>query len=401
MVFALNTGGTSTEQIAAEQDAVNYAVSAIKRIVDITKFGTTRLLDGDSSLYITSMDTEAILEVRPLSVQFDPTTNVTVFEVRVMQCASQASMVVGAAANSTALAVSGGDVTIRVQGPLGAQEINLLSGTVASQVIAAVNLLRGNLGIYGSAALGTIYTEDFGEDATISITHLGGEGVFLGAGGLQLGERYVTRGSDAVASIGGERASARGNHLEVVNALFTGTVELNPNTNQDPIRGPGSEGTYHFAILRSGLTFQFGAYANANEQKTLGLPNLSPTFLGSEPYTLGGLTFGGRLTTVTAGGENDLFTNPANGMRIVDAAIMQVSDARAYLGAFVHDMIEPNIRSLEVAIENLTASESELRDLDFAAEVAEMTKTQILFQAGISVLAQANLIPQAVLQLLQ
>jgi flagellin len=49
----------------------------------------------------------------------------------------------------------------------------------------------------------------------------------------------------------------------------------------------------------------------------------------------------------------------------------------------------------------LSASESSIRDLDFAEAVAEMTRNQIIFQSGISVLAQANLIPQAVLQLLQ
>ena len=86
--------------------------------------------------------------------------------------------------------------------------------------------------------------------------------------------------------------------------------------------------------------------------------------------------------------------------RILDSAIDQISDIRAFLGAFANDNVEPTKRELEVHIENLQASESTIRDLDFAAETAELTRTQVLFQAGVSVLAQANALPQAVLQLL-
>jgi flagellin len=58
------------------------------------------------------------------------------------------------------------------------------------------------------------------------------------------------------------------------------------------------------------------------------------------------------------------------------------------------------MNSLGVALENLTASESQIRDLDFASEVAQFTRSQILFAAGTSVLRTANLIPQNVLTLL-
>jgi len=121
------------------------------------------------------------------------------------------------------------------------------------------------------------------------------------------------------------------------------------------------------------------------------------TQTGTAPMTL----TGGHLDSIRAGGENDMFNDPGNAARIVDAAINDVSDVRAYLGAFVNDTIDPNISSLNIAIENLVASESEIRDLDFASETAEYTRAQILFQAGISVLSQANIIPQSVLKLLQ
>jgi flagellin-like hook-associated protein FlgL len=123
--------------------------------------------------------------------------------------------------------------------------------------------------------------------------------------------------------------------------------------------------------------------------------------VGAEVRVIGGEEIGGYLDSIRAGGENDMFNDPGNAARIVDAAINDVSDVRAYLGAFVNDTIDPNISSLNIAIENLVASESEIRDWDFASETAEYTRAQILFQAGISVLSQANIIPQSVLKLLQ
>ena len=62
--------------------------------------------------------------------------------------------------------------------------------------------------------------------------------------------------------------------------------------------------------------------------------------------------------------------------------------------------LETNINSLEVSLENLTASESTIRDADFAVETANLTRAQILVEAGTSVLSTANLVPQVVLALL-
>ena len=85
---------------------------------------------------------------------------------------------------------------------------------------------------------------------------------------------------------------------------------------------------------------------------------------------------------------------------IVDAAIARVSDQRARFGA-LQSRFEATIRNLETSVENLSAARSRIRDADFAAETSELTRTQILQQAGTAMLAQANQIPQNVLSLLQ
>ena len=85
---------------------------------------------------------------------------------------------------------------------------------------------------------------------------------------------------------------------------------------------------------------------------------------------------------------------------IVDHAIGKVSNQRSRLGA-LQNRLESTIRNLDVAAENLTASESRIRDVDVAMETVTMTRNEILLQAGVAALAQANTLPQAVLQLLR
>lgn len=84
----------------------------------------------------------------------------------------------------------------------------------------------------------------------------------------------------------------------------------------------------------------------------------------------------------------------------LDVAINAVSTERSKLGAY-QNRLEHTIANLGVAQENLTAAESRIRDVDMAAEMMEFTRAQILLQAGTAMLAQANTLPQAVLQLLR
>jgi len=83
----------------------------------------------------------------------------------------------------------------------------------------------------------------------------------------------------------------------------------------------------------------------------------------------------------------------------IDTALVKVSTERANLGA-IQNRLEHTINNLSVAAENLTAAESRIRDVDMAKEMMEFTKNQILIQAGTAMLANANVRPQSVLQLL-
>jgi flagellin len=108
--------------------------------------------------------------------------------------------------------------------------------------------------------------------------------------------------------------------------------------------------------------------------------------------------------TATASFAKDLdittFEGAQKALEIVDAALTSVNSARADLGA-VQNRFTSVVANLQTSSENLAASRSRIRDTDFAKETAELTRTQILQQAGTAMLAQANQVPQNVLSLLR
>ena len=107
-------------------------------------------------------------------------------------------------------------------------------------------------------------------------------------------------------------------------------------------------------------------------------------------------------TNAIAFGTTIGVTTQASAMAMVDfldGAIDQVSNTRGRIGAF-QNRFESAVRTQNIAIENVTASESRLRDVDMAQEMTNFTKLQILQQSGTAMLGQANALPQSVLKLL-
>jgi flagellin len=115
-----------------------------------------------------------------------------------------------------------------------------------------------------------------------------------------------------------------------------------------------------------------------------------------------GAGFGGGVagTALTGGVKFDSAANAQASITLVDAQIKSVSTARAGLGA-LQNRFEHTINNLNVSVENLSASESRIRDADMAQEMMQFTRNQILSQAGTAMLAQANQGSQGVLQLLR
>ena len=138
-------------------------------------------------------------------------------------------------------------------------------------------------------------------------------------------------------------------------------------------------------------TFQVGANTSAADQIAV---DLTATAFGAVTAVSGFDSIGLGVSTL------DLSTAGTAAISAIDTAIKGVSTARATLGAY-QNRFEHTINNLNVAVENLSASESRIRDTDMAQEMVSFTRSQILTQAGTSMLAQANQAPQNVLSLLR
>ena len=148
-------------------------------------------------------------------------------------------------------------------------------------------------------------------------------------------------------------------------------------------------------ILESGgsTVFQIGVDATSNDRITINAVDARTSSIG----LLGTSGTGSAAATITARISN--VTDARAALGALDSAISAVASLRASFGT-VQNRLESAIRSLAVSQENTSAAESRIRDVDFAQETAELTRNQVLQQAGISVLAQANVSTQSALSLL-
>ena len=166
------------------------------------------------------------------------------------------------------------------------------------------------------------------------------------------------------------------------NSTSSGTsVTAAAGAANDVLAGLGVVGATGNVTAGAGGTFQVGAN-NSNADKI----NVSISKIDS--------------TALTGLGSVDLVNNAAAAIDTVNTAITTVSTSRANLGAY-QNRFEHTISNLSVTAENLSASESRIRDTDMAQEMVSFTRAQILTQAGTAMLAQANQAPQQVLQLLR
>ncbi len=136
----------------------------------------------------------------------------------------------------------------------------------------------------------------------------------------------------------------------------------------------------------AGLTMQVGFQNTSNDRISMSVTRLVTSTLGSSSLHIASVS----LSTAT---------NAQAALDSFDKAIEQLSTARAKVGAF-QNRASITISNLGVAHENLSAANSRIRDVDVASEAASMTKNQILSQAGISVLSQANSLPSSALALI-
>jgi len=196
-------------------------------------------------------------------------------------------------------------------------------------------------------------------------------------------------GVDIVGTINGASATGVGNVLTSTTGDAKDlSVQIGAGTDT-AATVTGAQGTV--AVTDNSLVFQIGA--NQNQTAKISLGNANADHLGK------GIV-GNQFSSLA---EIDVTSSAKaqDSLAVIDKAISNVTNLRGALGAFQSNTLESTANNLRVTLENTTNAESVIRDTDFASEIANFTKNQVLVQAGGSVLSNANQIPQLVLSLLR
>ena len=248
---------------------------------------------------------------------------------------------------------------------------------------------------------------------------------------LGSGEEKTSSGRDATISLNGQELKLDGIKGEVANLDTAATLVMNEGTlGCTTVAAVGyDEGAWgsrayqmadstdnyvNHAIKTTseslgdwsgGMQFQLGEGASDQDRTVFSIQDVTATELGKTQFTD---TFGGNTDTDKFLSINDLLSgslaslgqDPVKALAIIDQAIEDVSNLRADIGAFQSNMLDTNASSLNVAIENITKTESYIRDADMAKESTEFTSNQIMVQAGTAMLSQANALQQNALSLI-
>jgi len=381
VVEAASTGAMSAEEIEANQLQINSAIESITRISNTTTFAGLHLLNGSLDYITSGVDSSAIKALHIQQANFGTARTMPV-NIEVLTSAKTAELRFLTSAITSS-------VTIEIAGNEGVEVLTFVSGTAASAIAFAVNRVTDSTGVRvdlvnsAHAASGIVFRSDgYGSKSFVSVRAQSGTFVTKDRNG-----NTATRstGVDAVATLNG--ALTVGDGLTI--KLNTNALDLELTLDEN-----FGAGTTSFVITGGGANFQLGPQVTSNQQVSLGIRSVAASKLGDDNV--------GYLNELITGGPASLVAGGAGrASRIVECAIRQVAVIRGQLGAFEKNTLQTTTASLSVALENVTASESSIRDADFAKETSALTRAQILTQAGTSVLAIANSTPQTVLQLLQ
>ncbi len=419
VVEAANTGAVSDEERAANQVQIDSAIDSITRISNSTSFGGLRLLDGSLDYTLSGVNTASLGKVAVNAANFAGRSNIQV-DVAVVNSAQTASLFLSA---STGVFLS--TTTFSVTGPKGVQELSILSGQSLASVRDAVNAFKESTGVSasfvnaGNPNSGLRFTSTgYGTKQFVSVQRTGGPAgggwfktyrvpdtfnfpasvslaTLQGAGNLISSNRDI--GRDVAAIVNGNLANGDGLNVSVQNSTSTSLTATLASTFATT---NGSSTTFY--VTGGGALYQLGGEITNSQQTNVGIQSLAASHLGGTIIN-GALEY---LSSLKTGGSNDLAASRtrndfSQASTVLNSSIDEVSVLRGRLGAFEKNTLQTNVRSLQTAVENLTASESTIRDADFAAETSALTRAQILTSAATSVLSLSNSQSQQVLQLLK
>jgi flagellin len=383
---AANKAGLSQDEKDADQLQVDSILSTINRISNSASFEGIKLLNGTYD-YSTSglSSTSAFTSVSINSAKVGSAT----LSVTVAVVTSSQNAQLNFLGSSTGL---NGAAALSIAGNTGTVQLSFASSTNSSAIVASVNQFTDSTGVQAtlSADNKSVLFKSTGYGASQFLTVTSSNATAFTAKDVNGVSTTTDFGRNATLTINGSAVQSDGLNVKVVTANLEADFQLNSAINK-----VGSTKT--FGITGGGATFSLGAQVNTANSASIGIGNVNTGSIGKYVsngtlYTLADLG-SGKAAAVNSG-DTGLAQN------IVNQAIKSVAGLRGRLGAFQKNVLGSTINSLNVALENVSSSNSAIRDTDFATETSNLTRNQILVQAATSVLSQANQSPQAVLRLI-
>ena len=397
-VQSANDTNTSSDR-ASLQAEVSQLQSELDRIAETTTFNGKNLLDGsmNGAKFQVGANANQVISFSIASAQGDSLgTNRVVADGGDMQDATAAATTAAAANGFT-----GGNVTLAgtYNGTGFDQEVTLTSGDTAQEIASAVNA----------------YTESTGVTATAT-TKAQLSSMSAGATSFELNGTVVAATVDAtdltsvVAAIN-DKSSTTGIVAEL-SADKTSLIMTSSSGEDIVIEGYSNGNNTHTATF-SGVTedgtviagetltsgggaeldsSRVGGYVVFDSNETFTVAYADDTITGTAGSVASSLEDIASVSISSQSGANDA-------LAVIDGAISKIDSIRGGLGA-VQNRFESTIANLQNVSENLSAARSRILDADIAQETSAMTKNNILQQAGVSILAQANQAPQLALSLL-
>jgi flagellin len=391
-------GSNSASDRAALDAQVQQQISEITRIASQTSFNGTNVLDGTSG--VTTYQVGANVGN---TISINLTQGVRADQIG--QVATQQGAVVStnALTATNTVTISDGSTTVTVGATAAGSQI----GQTASSAYAKAQALNssGLQGLSASAVTNATDTAAFsgvgGTAGTAASTYslsINGTAIFANssiAAGTTLTSSQVVNQVNLASNQTGVTASVdTTGHIS-----FNAADGRNITVKQDITLGGGAAGTGLSAAVAD--TTANGGKTTAGQVTLTDVNSLAITGTGTAVADIG---FGAFPTiargTTTLASANVLTVAGANAtISAVDSALATVSAFQSQLGA-IQNRFTSTVSNLQSTAQNLTQSRSTIQDTNFASETAKLTQSQVLQQAGISVLAQANSQPQLILKLL-
>ncbi|MDW8336506.1 MAG: flagellin [Tepidimonas sp.] len=398
-VQSANATNSASDRQALNQE-VNQLVAELDRIAQTTQFNGQNILDGSFGTAQFQVGANA-----------NQTITATMTNIRTNVYGNNQVISTGVAATGAlwgSNGVTSGSVTIN--GPAGSASVTIAANQSAQTIAQNINLQTGQTGVTATART----------DVQLTFTASGSYNLLLrSSNSSDVTVSFTLNGTSGASNLSAainainEKSSQTG-IVARLNDAGTGLI-LSQESGQDIRVGDTTSANAGNVTVQKMYINEQGQFVASGATVTLAADTTADNALVSgyvqlnsdKNFSVQGVTTNAFSTTLTGStllkvSDLDVSTvGKANvSIRIVDTALALIASERAKLGA-LQSRFESTVSALQINAENLSASRSRIQDADFAEETAALSRAQILQQAGVAMVAQANQLPQSVLALLR